>query len=107
MRGLGYWKDGVVAYMLSDLSQSIFATLGVSNCINSLGISNNEGQRECLLLVDGMGINALEIVGKELPIFSQIKNYILDYFSNTNNTNEHSLATQGLSTYNRRLMLNL
>ena len=42
--------------------------------------------------------------------FSQIKNYILDYFSNTNNTNntnEHSLATQGLSTYNRRLMLNL
>ena len=39
--------------------------------------------------------------------FSQIKNYILDYFSNTNNTNEHSLATQGLSNYNNRLMLNL
>jgi len=38
MRGLGYWKDGVVAYLLSDLSQSIFATLGVSNCSNSLGL---------------------------------------------------------------------
>jgi predicted AlkP superfamily pyrophosphatase or phosphodiesterase len=95
MRGLGYWKDGVVAYLLSDLSQSIFATLGVSNCINSLGLINNEGQRECLLLVDGMGINALEIVSKELPIFSQVKNHnqLQATFPSTTSASLTSLGT--------------
>jgi predicted AlkP superfamily pyrophosphatase or phosphodiesterase len=84
-----------VAYLLSDLSQSIFATLGVSNCINSLGLSNNEGQRECLLLVDGMGVNALEMVSKELPIFSQIKNHsqLQATFPSTTSASLTSLGT--------------
>jgi len=84
-----------VAYLLSDLSQSIFATLGVSKCVNSLGITKNEGQRECLLLVDGMGINALELVRKDLPVFSQLRGFdqLQATFPSTTSASLTSLGT--------------
>lgn len=62
-----------MAHLLSDLSQSIFATLGLSGTSNSLGIEENLAQRECVLLVDGMGMNALELCAQEHPIFSQMQ----------------------------------
>ena len=44
---------------LAQLSQSLFSTLGLAGTSNSLEISSNEGRRECLLLVDGLGKNAI------------------------------------------------
>ena len=55
----GYWKDRGVAYLLSDLSQSVFSTLGLPGTHNILDIPSNDARRECILLVDGMGKNAL------------------------------------------------
>ena len=69
----GYWKDRGVAYLLSDLSQSVFASLGLPQTVNVLDIPPNDARRECVLLVDGMGMNALGLVSKILPIFSQLK----------------------------------
>jgi predicted AlkP superfamily pyrophosphatase or phosphodiesterase len=69
----GYWKDRGVAYLLSDLSQSVFASLGLPGTVNVLDIPPNDARRECILLVDGMGMNALRLVSKTLPVFSQLK----------------------------------
>jgi predicted AlkP superfamily pyrophosphatase or phosphodiesterase len=69
----GYWKDRGVAYLLSDLSQSVFATLGLPGTTNVLDIPQNDARRECILLIDGMGMNALGLVSKTLPIFSQLQ----------------------------------
>lgn len=68
----GYWKDRRVAPLLSDLSQSVFATLGLPSATNVLNLSPNDGRRECILLIDGMGMNALGLVKQSLPIFSQL-----------------------------------
>lgn len=85
---------GVTA-LLSDLSQSIFSTLGVLGTSNPLGISKNPGQRECLLLVDGMGRNALELCKKELSVFSQLTSLDLltATFPSTTSTSLTSLGT--------------
>ena len=69
----GYWKDRRVAQLLSDLSQSVFSTLGLPQTENSLGIDPNDARRECIVLVDGMGMNALKLVESTLPIFQQFK----------------------------------
>ena len=69
----GYWKDRRVAPLLSDLSQSVFATLGVPGTSNILNLDPNDARRECILLIDGMGMNALELVEQTLPIFRQLK----------------------------------
>ncbi len=85
---------GVMA-LLSDLSQSVFSTLGVQGTSNPLGISNNPGQRECVLLVDGMGRNALELCKKELSVFSQLTSLDLltATFPSTTSTSLTSLGT--------------
>ena len=58
----GYWKDRRVAYRLSDLSQSVFATLGLPQTENTLNLQSNGARRECILLIDGMGMNALNLI---------------------------------------------
>lgn len=84
-----------VVHLLSNLSQSIFATLGVHDAVNSLGIPENPGQRECVLLVDGMGRNALELCKSELAIFSQIKDLstLQATFPSTTSTSLTSFGT--------------
>lgn len=91
----GYWKDGVVAYLLSDLSQSVFATLGLSGATNSLGINPNEARRECVLLVDGMGMNALGLVSRTLPVFAQMQSQsqLSATFPSTTSSSLTSLGT--------------
>ena len=56
----GYWKDDLVPYELSDLSRSVFATLGLSNADDVLGLGKNPQLRECIFLVDGLGQNAID-----------------------------------------------
>lgn len=84
-----------VAHLLSDLSQSIFATLGVAGATNSLAIADNPGQRECVLLIDGMGSNAVELCSSRLPIFSQLENHcaLQATFPSTTSTSLTSFGT--------------
>jgi len=68
----GYWKDGVVTYSLAELSQSIFATLETPGAINSLGLSASPTKRECLILIDGFGVNALTEFGDRFSGICQL-----------------------------------
>lgn len=45
---------------LAELSQSIFSTLGLSGVSNYFSLSENPASRECLVLVDGLGKNAID-----------------------------------------------
>ena len=84
-----------MAHFLSDLSQSIFATLGVHDAINTLGIADNPARRECVLLIDGMGRNAVELCRSELPILSQMheSSILKATFPSTTSTSLTSFGT--------------
>mgnify|MGYP006267682665 CR=1 FL=1 len=91
----GYWKDRRVTQLLSDLSQSVFSSLGLPETENSLGIAPNEARRECIVLIDGMGMNALKLVGSTLPIFQQLKHQtqLSATFPSTTSSSLTSLGT--------------
>jgi len=57
---------------LADLTNSIFNSLSVSQTTDTLGIGPLE-QRECLILIDGLGQDGLNRYGEEFEIFSQLK----------------------------------
>jgi hypothetical protein len=80
---------------LAALSNSIFASLQVTGAINELGIAENLGARECLLLIDGMGADVISKYGSEFPIFKELKSLTnLDsHFPSTTATNLSSLGT--------------
>ncbi|MFM8522870.1 MAG: alkaline phosphatase family protein, partial [Actinomycetota bacterium] len=83
---------------LAELSQSIFATLGLAGSENSLGFAGNEGARECLLLVDGLGKNAIDEFGSKLKTLKELeyKATLCATFPSTTATSLTSLGT-GLS----------
>lgn len=91
----GYWKDRCVAYLLSDLSQSVFATLGVPQTVNTLNLPTNDARRECILLIDGMGMNALNLVSHTLPVFTQLElqTQLSAVFPSTTSSSLTSLGT--------------
>lgn len=68
----GYWKDRDVTYTLAELSQSIFATLGIPGAVNSLGLADSPTKRECLILIDGFGVNAVTEFGERFPGICQL-----------------------------------
>ena len=80
---------------LAALSNSIFSTLEVSGTKNHLGIAENPGRRECLLLIDGMGAELIAQYGSQFPIFKELTNFPkLDaHFPSTTATNLSSLGT--------------
>jgi hypothetical protein len=49
---------------LADLTNSIFNSLAVSQTTDTLGIGKLE-QRECLILIDGLGQDAMNHYGDE------------------------------------------
>ena len=57
---------------LADLTNSIFNSLSVSQTSDTLGLGQLE-QRECLILIDGLGQDAVNRYGDEFEIFSQLK----------------------------------
>ena len=57
---------------LAALSNSIFSSLQVSGAVNELGIDENPGARECLLLIDGMGAELISKYGRQFPIFKEL-----------------------------------
>ena len=80
---------------LAALSNSIFSSLQVSGAENELGIDQNPGARECLLLIDGMGADLIAKYGSEFPIFKELNSLTnLDsHFPSTTATNLSSLGT--------------
>jgi predicted AlkP superfamily pyrophosphatase or phosphodiesterase len=84
-----------VNFHLSDLSNSIFAGLGVEGLEDPLNYGTSPVGRECLILIDGLGQGALETYGSEFPIFSQFKTQrsLQSHFPSTTATNISSLGT--------------
>ena len=84
-----------MALTLAELSQSIFSSLGVSGTSNELNLSRNENQRECLVLVDGLGKNAIDQFGREAEFLSHMKyqTTLTATFPSTTATSLTSLGT--------------
>ena len=82
-----------MTYSLADLSQSVFHSLGLPNTHDPLALGESPHHRECILLVDGLGMNALENYSA-LPIMNQLK-LIYELQSNFPSTTATSLATLG------------
>ena len=78
---------------LADLTNSIFNSIGVPNTSDLLGLGNG-AQRECLILIDGMGQDALERFADQFTIFSQLKNQA-NLIANFPSTTATSLSTLG------------
>jgi Type I phosphodiesterase / nucleotide pyrophosphatase len=86
-------QDGDVGFGLADLSQSIFATLGLAGTENRLALA--QSRRTCLLLIDGMGSKSLESYKSQFPIFASVKSSsdLASHFPSTTVTNLTSLGT--------------
>ena len=80
---------------LAGLSNSIFASLGLATAHNPLDIQPSTGQRECFVLIDGFGADALAKYGHEFPIFSEMQSLpsLTAHFPSTTATNLSSLGT--------------
>lgn len=87
-----------MAQTLAELSQSIFASLGLPGTTNSLSLRETEAKRECLLLVDGLGKNAIDEFGSKLKVLSELQyeRTLSATFPSTTATSLTSLGT-GLS----------
>ena len=80
---------------LAALSNSIFANLKVPGAINHLDLPENTSARECLLLIDGMGLIALNQYSDQFPIFKELQSLpnLNSHFPSTTATNLSSLGT--------------
>ena len=82
-----------MGFGLAELSQSIFASMGLPAAENFLSLK--ESRRTCLLLIDGMGSQSLSQYASQFPIFAQVKSSdsLLSHFPSTTVTNLTSLGT--------------
>jgi len=78
---------------LADLTNSIFNSLGVPSTSDLLGLGIG-AQRECLILIDGMGQDALDKFADQFTIFPQLKNQA-NLIANFPSTTATSLSTLG------------
>ena len=80
---------------LAHLSQSLFASLGLPETANSLGISENTSKRECLLLVDGLGKNAIDEFASTTKVLKSLEyqETLVATFPSTTATSLTSLGT--------------
>jgi hypothetical protein len=78
---------------LADLTNSIFNSLAVSHTSDSLGVGQHE-QRECLILIDGLGQDGLDRYGDKFKILSQLKQ-VNNLSANFPSTTATSLSTLG------------
>ena len=78
---------------LAGLSQSIFAALGMSGVTNYRELP--ESKATALVLIDGLGFNALEKYSEEFPIFANFSSSqpLHSHFPSTTATNLVSLGT--------------
>ncbi len=78
---------------LSHLTNSIFSTLNVADTIDYLVLKQAD-MRECLILIDGMGQDAVNKYGDQFPIFEELKN-MRTIYTNFPSTTATSLSTLG------------
>lgn len=78
---------------LADLTNSIFNSLTLPNTVDTLNLGQS-GMRECLILIDGMGRDAVEKYGEQFSVFSQVKN-LSNLYANFPSTTATSLSTLG------------
>jgi len=79
---------------LGDVSDSIFASLGVSGCRNDLRIPAHSEARDCLVLIDGLGKNALEEYAQKQKFVTEFE-YIRTLSATFPSTTAASLTTLG------------
>lgn len=84
-----------MSYTLADLSRSVFATLGLPGVTDNLGIGESTTQRECLVLIDGLGLNALREYPAHFPILQELTliHEMKSDFPSTTATNLTSFGT--------------
>ena len=78
---------------LADITNSIFNSLSVPETIDSLSLGNAEN-REVLILIDGMGQDAIDKYGDQFPIFDELKQ-VKKLYTNFPSTTATSLSTLG------------
>ncbi len=78
---------------LSHLTNSIFSTLNVAHTTDYLAL-NQSNMRECLILIDGMGQDAVNNYGDQFPIFEELKK-VRTIYTNFPSTTATSLSTLG------------
>ena len=78
---------------LSHLTNSIFSTLNVADTTDYLALKQ-ANMRECLILIDGMGQDAVNKYGDQFPIFEELKN-VRTIYTNFPSTTATSLSTLG------------
>ena len=78
---------------LSHLTNSIFSTLNVTDTTDYLALKQ-ANMRECLILIDGMGQDAVNKYGDQFPIFEELKN-VRTIYTNFPSTTATSLSTLG------------
>lgn len=81
-------------FTIGDLSNSIFASLGVSDCRNDLKIPAREGSRDCLVLVDGLGKNVIDEFAKKRNFVTEFE-YLRTLSATFPSTTAASLTTLG------------
>jgi predicted AlkP superfamily pyrophosphatase or phosphodiesterase len=78
---------------LADITNSIFNSLSVPETIDSLSLGSAEN-REVLILIDGMGQDAIDKYGDQFPIFDELKQ-VKKVYTNFPSTTATSLSTLG------------
>ena len=78
---------------LADITNSIFNSLSVPETIDSLSLGSAEN-REVLILIDGMGQDAIDKYGDQFPIFNELKQ-VKKLYTNFPSTTATSLSTLG------------
>ena len=78
---------------LSHLTNSIFSTLNVADTTDYLALKQ-ANMRECLILIDGMGQDAVNKYGDQFPIFDELKQ-VKKLYTNFPSTTATSLSTLG------------
>jgi hypothetical protein len=78
---------------LADITNSIFNSLSVPETNDSLSLGSAEN-REVLILIDGMGQDAINNYGDQFPIFDELKQ-VKKLYTNFPSTTATSLSTLG------------
>lgn len=78
---------------LADITNSIFNSLSVPETIDSLSLGSAEN-REVLILIDGMGQDAVDKYADQFPIFDELKQ-VKKLYTNFPSTTATSLSTLG------------
>ena len=80
-------------FSLADITNSIFNSLSVPETIDSLSLGSAEN-REVLILIDGMGQDAVDKYADQFPIFDELKQ-VKKLYTNFPSTTATSLSTLG------------